>query len=65
MIPLSYYNEGQESRKPGGWGGGGVLWIHKWRGWSNEGFQQNTPKKTLDQKLTAKQSQAEFPSLTC
>ena len=25
MIPLSYYNEGQESRKPGGLGGGGTL----------------------------------------
>ena len=46
-------------------GGGGGYSGFKWRGWSNEGFQQNTPKKTVDQKLTAKQSQAEFPSLTC
>ena len=44
MIPLSYYNEGQESRKLGVGGYSGF----KWRGWSNEGFQQNTPNKTLD-----------------
>ena len=44
MIPLSYRNEGQESRKLGV----GRYSGFKWRGWSNEGFQQNTPNKTQD-----------------
>ena len=52
MIPLSYYNEGQESRKPGGLGGG-VLWIQV-KGMIEWGLPTKHPKKNPGSKINRK-----------